>query len=73
MTGSNLDGTMNPRELALAIGELLRILQVPRSLPGGVRPDIKDAFDKLHGELAFGWPTAQEYADIIEKRFGFSS
>lgn len=73
MPGSNLDGTMNPHELAIAIGDLLRALQMPRSLGvlgKPVLPGAEAAFDKVHGELGFGYPTAEEYAIEIEKKFG---
>lgn len=69
MTGSNLDGSMNPKELALAIGELLQSLQLARST-AALEKSVSDAWDKVHGELTFGWANAKDYAKEIEARFG---
>lgn len=63
---------MTDEELIDAIAELLSTLQVPRSiglLGSGGFPGARDAWDKVHGELAFGWPSKQDYADALAARF----
>jgi hypothetical protein len=60
------------KELCEAIGELLASMQVPRSL-GALKkpylPGVEEAWDKVHGEIAFGYPSAHDYANALESRF----